>query len=87
MVAKPRSTHTTRVVLQALADGHTYGRQIIEATGLYSGTVYPILNRLERIGWVVGEAEDIDPVAAGRPARRFYELTDEGRSHLPPPTS
>lgn len=85
MVVKPRSTHTTRTVLQALADGHTYGRQIIEVTGLYPGTVYPILNRLERLGWVVSEVEDIDPSVVGRPPRRFYELTEQGRAHLPPP--
>jgi PadR family transcriptional regulator, regulatory protein PadR len=85
-VVKPRSTHTTRAVLQALADADTplYGRQIIEATDLYAGTVYPILNRLERVGWVAREDEDVDPKQAGRPARRFYSLTTEGRAHLPP---
>jgi PadR family transcriptional regulator, regulatory protein PadR len=82
-VSPQRSTHSTRTVLQAIAAGHHYGRAIITATGEHSGTVYPILARLERDGWVDRTDEDIDPAKAGRPRRRFYVLTDLGRANLP----
>lgn len=73
------------MVLQALADADEplYGQQILQATGMYSSTVYVILNRLTEAGWVAREDEDVDPKQVGRPARRFYTLTDEGRANLP----
>lgn len=85
VVARPRSTFTVRAVLQALADADRplYGQQILQATGLYSSTVYVILNRLRAAGWVSVEDEDADPKQVGRPLRRYYELTDEGRANLP----
>lgn len=39
------------MVLHALARGHRYGFDLLEQTGLTSGTVYPALERLERLGW------------------------------------
>jgi PadR family transcriptional regulator, regulatory protein PadR len=56
-----------------------YGLQIIDTTGLKSGTVYPLLARLaEDKSWLETELEDIDPVVAGRKPRRFYRLTGAG---------
>jgi PadR family transcriptional regulator len=55
-----------------------YGLDLMAATGLPSGTLYPILHRLREAGWVGAEWEPIDPVAEGRPLRRYYELTAEG---------
>jgi len=56
-----------------------YGLDICESTGLPSGTIYPILARLERIGWVDSNWEDPDAhIAEGRPRRRYYRLTREG---------
>ena len=55
-----------------------YGLDLMRATGHPSGTLYPILLRLQRAGWVVARWEEIDPVAAGRPARRYYRLTPDG---------
>ncbi len=56
-----------------------YGLDLSEATGLPSGTVYPILARLERIGWVESDWEAPDAhIAEGRPRRRYYRLTREG---------
>jgi PadR family transcriptional regulator, regulatory protein PadR len=56
-----------------------YGLQIIDATDLKSGTVYPLLARLaEDKGWLETELEDIDPVVAGRKPRRFYRITGLG---------
>lgn len=56
-----------------------YGLQIIDATGLKSGTVYPLLARLaEDKSWLETELEDIDPRIEGRKPRRFYRLTALG---------
>lgn len=51
-----------------------YGLQVIELTGMESGVVYPILRRLDKIGWVTSRLEKADPSAVGRPLRRFYQL-------------
>src|SRR6185437_10795682 len=77
----PRMTIPTQRVLEALlADpsAELYGIEIGDAAGLPSGTVHPILARLEGLGWVTSRWEDIDPFAAGRPARRYYRLTPDG---------
>jgi DNA-binding PadR family transcriptional regulator len=56
-----------------------YGLDLCEKTGLPSGTIYPILARLERIKWVESDWEDPDAhIAEGRPRRRYYRLTREG---------
>ena len=55
-----------------------YGVEISEAAGLPSGTVHPILARLEGVTWVESHWEDIDPRKEGRPARRYYRLTSSG---------
>ena len=77
----PRMTIPTQRVLEALlADpsAELYGIEIGDAAGLPSGTVHPILARLEGLGWLTSRWEDIDPSAAGRPARRYYQLTPNG---------
>jgi hypothetical protein len=48
------------------------------AAGLPSGTVHPILARLETVGWLESRWEEIDPRVEGRPARRYYRLTSDG---------
>ncbi|GAA2395046.1 PadR family transcriptional regulator [Dactylosporangium salmoneum] len=76
-----RMTVTTARVLAALLTdpgADRYGLELMQATGLASGTLYPILHRLQDAGWLAAEWEDVDPVAAGRPARRFYRLTIDG---------
>lgn len=80
----PRMTLPTQFVLRALLDdpeAERYGLEIREAAGLPSGTIHPILARLERLGWVESRWEDVDPSAAGRPARRYYRLTTDGIEH------
>lgn len=47
-------------------------------TGYPSGKLYPILARLHSAGWLTRESEDVDPAAAGRPARRVYRLSPHG---------
>jgi DNA-binding PadR family transcriptional regulator len=43
-----------------------------------TGTLYPILLRFEAAGWLNSQWENIDPKEAGRPRRRFYQLTRTG---------
>jgi DNA-binding PadR family transcriptional regulator len=83
-MAGPRITASVLKVLAALlaapAD-ERYGLQLMQDTGLPSGTLYPILVRLERAGWVESQWEQIDPAAEGRPNRRYYRLTADGALH------
>ncbi len=79
---KPLSLGTV-MVLHALARGCQYGFDIIEETGLTSGTIYPALERLERLGLARSKWED-GRVAQRekRPARRYYTITDRGTQTL-----
>ena len=54
------------------------GAEVHQRCGIASGTLYPILLRLESAGWFVSEWESIDPSSAGRPRRRLYRLTSTG---------
>ncbi|MYR30688.1 PadR family transcriptional regulator [Nocardiopsis alba] len=70
-------------VLRAFVDDverRRYGFDLMEETSLKSGTVYPILARLEVAGWLISEREDIDEKSEGRRARRFYRLSPDGVS-------
>jgi PadR family transcriptional regulator, regulatory protein PadR len=51
-----------------------YGYELMRRTGFPSGKLYPILARLQAAGWLVKQVEEIDPVEAGRLARRLYQL-------------
>ncbi len=73
----PRMTVQTRMVLSALlgeSGREVYGLQIVEATGLPPGTMYPILSRLESAGWIESRWEQADQHAVGRPRRRYYRF-------------
>ena len=54
------------------------GAEVHQRCGIASGTLYPILLRLESAGWFVSQWESIDPSSAGRPRRRLYRLTSTG---------
>jgi DNA-binding PadR family transcriptional regulator len=74
-------TQATMAVLRALLENPTrelYGLEICAAAGLPTGTVHPILARLEGIGWLESSWEQIDASAAGRPRRRYYRLSEYG---------
>jgi DNA-binding PadR family transcriptional regulator len=76
-------SYTALFVLQALAQGHKFGFDIMDATELPSGTVYPALRRLEAAGLVGSDWESDDQARrAGRPRRRYYQLTRQGRAQL-----
>lgn len=97
MAAALRMTIPTQLVLEALLTDparELYGVEIGEQAALRSGTVHPILARLEGVGWLTSRWEDIDPQVEGRPPRRYYRLTAEGavaaraalaRAHRPSP--
>jgi PadR family transcriptional regulator PadR len=77
----PRMTLPTQLVVRALLSDpgqEMYGLQISRAAELPSGTVHPILARLEGYGWLVSRWEDIDPREEQRPRRRYYRLTPDG---------
>jgi DNA-binding PadR family transcriptional regulator len=77
----PRLSHSAALILKALSLGYCFGFDIMEITGLPSGTVYPALRRLERDDLVVSRWEsDDDASAAQRPARRYYEITKSGKA-------
>jgi PadR family transcriptional regulator, regulatory protein PadR len=79
--SSPRMTIPTQLVLRALLAEPTrerYGLDIGDEAGLPSGTIHPILARLEGVRWVESRWEDVDPRAEGRPARRYYRLTSAG---------
>ncbi|MFY1634231.1 PadR family transcriptional regulator [Solwaraspora sp. WMMB335] len=81
MTERVRMTTSVAQVLTVLLDDPQtgrYGLELMQATGQPSGTLYPILTRLQEAGWVRADWEDIDPSVEGRPARRYHRLTPEG---------
>jgi PadR family transcriptional regulator PadR len=76
-------TYPTALVLQALARGFHHGFDIMDATGLPSGTVYPILRRLDREGLLTSAWErQAAAQRAQRPPRRYYQITPAGEAML-----
>lgn len=55
------------------------GADLINRYRVFSGTLYPILDRLEKRGWIEGRWENIDPREEGRPRKKLYRLTAEGQ--------
>ncbi|MEZ5787873.1 MAG: helix-turn-helix transcriptional regulator [Xanthobacteraceae bacterium] len=79
-----RLTQPTLKVLRFLLEKPREGRsgaEMSKATKVGSGTLYPMLARLESAGWLTSEWEVIDPSEAGRPRRRFYKLTAVGQNN------
>lgn len=78
-----RVTPETVRVVEALAAGYAHGFDILDTTGLASGTVYPILRRLDAAGLVRSRWEEARAARADhRPPRRYYELTAVGHRFL-----
>jgi DNA-binding PadR family transcriptional regulator len=76
-----RLTHQTLKVLRVFLEQPSRGlsgSDIWRETKVLSGTLYPILARLELAGWLESWWEDIDPKTAGRPRKRYYKLTAQG---------
>jgi PadR family transcriptional regulator, regulatory protein PadR len=79
---RPPSPETRRVLAVLAAAGleWVHGYTILKATGLKSGSLYPILMRLEAQGHL--EAEWQAPERPGRPPRHAYRLTAQGRTFV-----
>lgn len=71
------------LILHAVARGCAYGFDIIEETGLSCGTVYPTLDRLEKLGFARSQWEEVQ-IAQNekRPPRRYYRITPQGALEL-----
>jgi len=81
-----RTGSTVVMILRLLADRPMYGYQMVKELQarsdgyfeLEQGTLYPALHRLERDGMVGSEWQ----VVAEGPSRKYYHITDKGRSAL-----
>ena len=77
-----KMTGPVQQVLQAMLEDAAvprYGLQISKQAGLETGTLYPVMARLEGVGWVESSWEDPElSIDAGRPRRRYYRLTKDG---------
>lgn len=81
MAMAPKMSSAVVRVLQTFLEtprSARYGLELGAATGLPSGTIHPVLARLEAAGWVESQWESVDPSAVRRPRRRFYRLTPAG---------
>jgi PadR family transcriptional regulator PadR len=67
-----------RVLIDDPAAPH-YGYDLMKAARLASGTLYPMLARLQQEGLVDSEWEAQRPDPSGRPPRKYYRLTAEGQ--------
>lgn len=63
-------------------NGKHWGYGLMKRSGLRSGVLYPILDRLLTDGWVTDGWEEPDPNDRRRARRRYYELTDLGKLEL-----
>ena len=80
----PRQAHNSQqalILLRALAEAPgqwRHGVSLTRETGLKPGTLYPLLIRLNRDGYLESRWED--PERPGRPPRHAYKLTASGYS-------
>ncbi len=74
-------TMTTQAVIRVFLEDPSaprYGFDIAREAGIATGSLYPILARLERLGWVESYWEEQGASDLGRPRRRYYRLTASG---------
>jgi PadR family transcriptional regulator PadR len=73
------SRHARAMLAALLAAGErwSHGYELASLTGIKSGTLYPLLIRLEAQGYLAAEWQQ--PVAGGRPPRHAYRLTAAGQ--------
>jgi PadR family transcriptional regulator, regulatory protein PadR len=79
----PRMTTQTFSLLAVLLSDPSaewYGFGLADRANLKTGTLYPILARLESADWLRSHWEDVDPHVARRPRRRLYALTPHGEA-------
>lgn len=79
MSRRPHSSRQAILLLGALLrrpDDWRHGYDLLEETGLKSGTLYPLLMRLKDDGWLDSEWQP--PVPPARAPRHAYRLTSKG---------
>lgn len=74
-------SHTSALILQTIRHGYRYGFDIMDVTGLPSGTVYPALRRLERELLIQSKWEN-EALVQDRPPRKYYRVTRQGNEVL-----
>jgi PadR family transcriptional regulator PadR len=75
-------SHQSRIILEALLSRPLewqHGYDLAKMVGLSSGTLYPILIRLNARGLL--DAKWMEPERPGRPARHAYRLSPDGLSY------
>jgi len=82
-----RTRRLSLPALQALAvmledpSAQYWGLAIAKRIHVPTGTIYPLLHRLEERGWLESAIEEQDPAEVTRPPRRLYRLTPLGVVH------
>ena len=66
------------VLTNSPPDDPAWGLRLCEVTGYGTGTIYPAVDRLLKVGWIEDRWEDPHP--ADRPRRRYYFITSAGRA-------
>lgn len=64
-------------MLKNPGDEH-YGLEIAKRAEIPTSSLYPMLSRLEDLGWVIGRWEGQEALEEGRRPRRYYRLTAKG---------
>ncbi|MFD5164023.1 PadR family transcriptional regulator [Streptomyces hawaiiensis] len=81
--AKIRITRPTEDVLRVMVDRHVdggaeaYGLELCGIVGHGAGTVYPLLRRLVRAGWLISRLDEDEEREVARPARIYYRLNPD----------
>lgn len=81
MARTPNASKQTALLLSALLERRTdwmHGYGLSQLTELKSGTLYPLLIRLEGQGFV--ESRWLESEKPGRPPRHVYRLTRSGQA-------
>jgi len=73
---------TSAIILQAVATGRRYGFEMMDATGLPSGTIYPALRRLEKARLIRSDWESTKAAESYGPPRKYFRVTGEGIAAL-----
>ena len=80
-----RLSHQSLRVLRAFLDAFNEdvraelaGAELMRVARVSSGTLYPILLRFEKAGFLESRWEGETPESLGRPRRRFYRMTQAG---------
>jgi PadR family transcriptional regulator, regulatory protein PadR len=81
-VRRSRTMTAVAEMLVAEPESEHYGYELCQATGIKSGSMFPILARFQQYGWLTTRWQD-SADARPRPPRRYYRLTAEGRRALP----